>query len=269
MNKRRREILTNLAPAVDYAMKRAGKPRDDVPGFTFRPRADSSSAAEILIYGQIGGGFWSEGVTASDVAATLKEIGPGSVNVRINSGGGDVFQGVAIHTLLARHAGTVTTYVDGLAASAASFIMLAGSRIVAARNSFVMIHDAMTFTYGNGNTHRAAGDLLDKVSENIADMYAERAGEDVEHWRNLMTVNGEDGTWYTGQEALDAGLVDEITGTEDDAEDTNALLSGWVDLLPATITANLKLPPDPVEPVETAARWDPSKLTEILKGALA
>jgi ATP-dependent protease ClpP protease subunit len=276
VNKRRREILTNLAPAVDFAMQRAGVASPDTstryapPGLAMRARPSAEAPAELLIYGRIGGGGWlMDGIGAADVAALLKEIGPGPVNVRINSGGGDVFDGVAIHSLLARHPGTVTTYVDGLAASAASFIMLASSRIVAARNSFVMIHDAMTYTYGNGDSHRSAGELLDKVSENIADMYAERAGEDVEHWRNLMTVNGEDGTWYTGQEAMDAGLVDEITGTEDDAEDTNALLSGWVDLLPATITANLKLPPDPVEPVETAARWDPSTMTEILKGVLA
>jgi ATP-dependent protease ClpP protease subunit len=270
MNKRRREILNALQPAALIAMQRT-KPRPvaDVPGLAMRARPSAEAPAEILIYGRIGGGGWfMDGISAADVAALLREAGPGPVNVRINSGGGDVFDGVAIHSLLARHAGTVVTYVDGLAASAASFIMLAGSRVVAARNSFVMIHDAMTYTYGNGDTHRSAGDLLDKVSDNIADMYAEKAGEDPPYWRNVMTEHGEDGTWYTGQEAMDAGLVDEITGTEDDDDETNALLSGWVDLLPATISANLKLPPEPTDQ-ETTARWDPSKLTEILKGVLA
>ena len=125
----------------------------------------------------------------------------------------------------------VTVYVDGLAASAASFIMLAGDRIVSARNAFIMIHDAMTGTYGNSGTHREAADLLDKVSANIADMYAERAGEDTEYWRNLMTEKGEDGTWYTGQEALAAGLVDELTQVADD-EDVADKLSGWSAMLP-------------------------------------
>jgi ATP-dependent protease ClpP protease subunit len=274
VNKRRREILSALQPAVDVAMKqcgvrelRAAPSFRDVPGFSFRPRANAA-AAEIMIYGTIGGGFWSDGVTASDVAAALKEIGPGAVDVRINSGGGDVFQGVAIHSLLARHSGVVTVYVDGLAASAASFIMLAGDRIVSARNGFVMIHDAMTMTYGNGDTHRAAGDLLDKVSENIADMYAERAGEDTEHWRNLMTVNGEDGTWYTGQEALEAGLVDEITGAADDDDGTDALLAGWVDLLPATISAKIKLPPEPEAEPDPTFAWDPAAFLTTMKGAL-
>lgn len=272
MNKRRREILDALTPAVNFALTRnAGRETftgtRDIPGLSMHARPTAEAPAEIMIYGRIGGGGWfSEGISAADVAALLREAGPGPLNVRINSGGGDVFDGVAIHSLLARHAGTVTTYVDGLAASAASFIMLAGDRIVSARNAFVMIHDAMTFTYGNGDSHRAAGELLDKVSDNIADMYAERAGEDAEHWRNLMTVNGEDGTWYTGQEALDAGLVDEITATPDDDEEVAARLSGWTDLLPATISAKIV---QAVKKVPEAPAWEPGKLTQILEGALA
>lgn len=236
MNKRRRELLAQLAPAVELALGRS-KPRPDKPGLAMHKRPTADAAAELMIYGRIGGGGWfDEGIGASDVAALLREAGQGPINVRLNSPGGDVFDGVAIHSLLARHPGTVTVYVDGLAASAASFIMLAGDRIVSARNAFVMIHDAMTGTYGNGGTHRESADLLDKVSENIADMYAERAGEDVEYWRNLMTEKGEDGTWYTGQEALEAGLVDELTEVKDEEYETATTarhLAGWSALLPA------------------------------------
>lgn len=260
MNKRRRAILTALAPAVQFAMQRATGPADKLPaleaalsrpGLAFTPRADAGTPAELMIYGRIGGGGWfDEGISAADVATILREAGPGALNVRINSGGGDVFDGVAIHSLLARHAGTVTVTVDGLAASAASFIMLAGDRIVAARNAFVMIHDAMTMPYGNAATLRATADLLDKVSDNIADMYAERAGEDAEYWRGKMTENGEDGVWYTGQEALDAGLVDEITVAskgEDGEEDittaeTARLLAAWREILPEAIAVQLPWP---------------------------
>lgn len=234
MNKRHREILAALQPATDYALER-GRP-GQAPGLSMTKRVSADAAAELMIYGEIGGGGWfSSGITASDVAAALKEIGPGPVNVRLNSGGGDVFDGVAIHTLLARHPGVVTVYVDGLAASAASFIMLAGDHIVGARNCFVMIHDAMTGTYGNGDTHRESADLLDKVSANIADMYAEAAGEDAEFWRALMTVNGENGTWYTGVEALAAGLVDELTTVPDDMDEDSAVadrLKVWNRILP-------------------------------------
>lgn len=202
-------------------------------------RVSADAPAELLVYGRIGGGGWfDEGIGATDVAAALRDAGPGPINVRLNSPGGDVFDGVAIHSLLARHPGTVTVYVDGLAASAASFIMLAGDRIVSARNAFVMIHGAMTGTYGNAGTHRDAADLLEKVSDNIADMYAERAGEDPSHWRALMDQNREDGTWYTGQEALDAGLVDELTAVPDDFDEDTAVasrLSAWSNALPSKV----------------------------------
>jgi ATP-dependent protease ClpP protease subunit len=245
VNKRRRAILDALVPVVTFVaeqrVKHGTRARDlaDVPGLAMRARVSADASAELMIYGAIGGGGWfSEGVSASDVAAALRELGPGPLNVRINSGGGDVFDGVAIHSLLARHAGTVTVYVDGLAASAASFIMLAGDRIVAARNSFIMIHDAMTGTWGNRAAHQRALDLLDKVSDNIADMYAERAGEDAEFWRAKMLENGEDGVWYTGQEAMTAGLVDEITEVDDD--DVDDRLTGWVDFLPEPIAAGIQ-----------------------------
>jgi ATP-dependent protease ClpP protease subunit len=283
MNKRRRDILAALQPCAEFAMARAARGGQaartrDVPGLAMHKRVDANSPAEIMIYGTIGGGGWfDEGIGASDVAALLREAGPGPINVRINSGGGDVFDGIAIHSLLSRHPGTVTAYVDGLAASAASFIMLAGDRIVSARNAFVMIHDAMTYTYGNADTHARAGELLGSASENIADMYAERAGEDVAFWRNAMTVNGEDGTWYTGVSALEAGLVDEITQVaDDDTEDAAvaARLAGWQNILPASISAKITFPADLDDSDKqgntyTALGVDPGAFAEIMKGAFA
>lgn len=275
MNKRRRDLLAALAPCAEFAMARPARKRD-VPGLAMHKRVSADAPAEIMIYGRIGGGGWfDDGISASDVAALLREAGPGPINVRINSGGGDVFDGIAIHSLLARHAGTVTAYVDGLAASAASFIMLAGDRIVSARNAFVMIHDAMTYTYGNADTHARAGELLGSASENIADMYAERAGEDVAFWRNAMTVNGEDGTWYTGQEALAAGLVDEITQVADDDTENAAVvehLSCWRDILPASIAAKITFPADRDDDSRdtyTALGVNPGAFLETMKGAFA
>lgn len=237
MNKRRRDILAALMPALEFAHQQTPNPSRalaDVPGLHVKAAA---SGAELMIYGPIGGGMFDSGIGAADVAAALREAGPGPIDVRLNSPGGDVFQGVAIHTMLARHNGAVTVHVDGLAASAASFIMLAGDRIVMARNAMVMIHDGMTGSYGNGATLRRAADLLDKVSASIADMYAERAGEDPEHWRNLMTVNAEDGTWFTGEEAFAAGLVDALTETPDEDEEDQVWdrLANWTDRLPSAL----------------------------------
>lgn len=269
MNKRRRAILDALTPAVSFAMEHQPEARDwtKVVGLSARPRASADAAGELMIYGRIGGGGWfMDGISASDVAAALRELGPGPLNVRINSGGGDVFDGVAIHSLLSRHSGPVTVYVDGLAASAASFIMLAGDRVIASRSSFVMIHDAMTGVFGNRQAFQRALDLLDKVSDNIADMYAEKAGEDVEFWRAKMLENGEDGVWYTGQDALDAGLVDEITGGEDDDDDVDNLLRGWVNLLPREVAMRIENS-KPEEHEETpAVTIDVAALNNIMKG---
>jgi ATP-dependent protease ClpP protease subunit len=210
-----------------------------------------------------------DGIGANDVAAALRELGPGPLNVRINSGGGDVFDGVAIHSLLARHPGTVTVYVDGLAASAASFIMLAGDRVVSSRNAMVMIHDAMTGTWGNRAAHERAMGLLDKVSDNIADMYAEKAGEDVEFWRGRMLENGEDGVWYTGQEALAAGLVDELVEPGEDDEKVDDYLQGWVNILPKEIAARVQN--SVREHVETkpAVEWDRAAFANLMKEVFA
>lgn len=286
MNKRKRAILDALQPAVSFAMENASPPRPlaDVPGLSMRARVTAEAPGELLIYGRIMGSasMWMEGIAPSDVAAALKELGPGPLNVRINSGGGDVFGGVAIHTLLARHPGAVTVYVDGLAASAASFIMLAGDRVIASRNAFVMIHDAMTGVWGNREAFQRTMDLLDKVSDNIADMYAEKAGEDVEFWRAKMLENGEDGVWYTGQEALDAGLVDEIVTAGDDDDDVDNLLAGWINLLPREVAARVEaciydephVPDEPSsgeqEEQETlAVSIDRTALTNIMKGVFA
>lgn len=281
MNRRQRDLLAALQPCVDFALARdaghggnAASRRDNVPGLALHKRVSAEAPAELFVYGTIGGGGWfSEGISASDVAALLREAGPGPVNVRINSGGGDVFDGIAIHSLLARHPGTVTTFNDGLAASAASVILLAGSHVVSARNAFTMIHDAMTYTYGNSATHDRASELLDLASDNIADMYAEKAGEDAAHWRNLMTVNGEDGTWYTGVTAMEAGLVDEITQVPDDEDEqaVAARLAGWQDRLPAAIAAQINFPADKREELEQSApvAWDAKGFLEMMRGAFA
>lgn len=243
MNRRKRAILSALEPAVSFALQNAAPARAlaDVNGLAVTARVSAEAPAELMIYGRIGGGGWfDDGISANDVAAALREAGPGPINVRINSGGGDVFDGVAIHSLLARHPGVVTTYVDGLAASAASFIMLAGERVVASRNSMVMIHDAMTGVFGAKARLARALELLDKVSDNIADMYAEKAGEDVEFWRAKMEENGEDGVWYTGQEALDVGLVDDVVSDDDEDERVDNFLSGWVNMLPAPVAERVR-----------------------------
>jgi len=163
--------------------------------------------ASVFIYNDIG----YFGTTADDFVKQLNSITAPKINVHINSEGGEVFDGIAIHTALSMHSAHVTTHVDGIAASAASFIAMAGDTIKIARNATMMVHDASTLAWGNEADMISCAKLLGKLSDNIADMYAEQAGGTVENWRAIMREE----TWYTGQEAKAAGLVDEIEGAED------------------------------------------------------
>jgi ATP-dependent Clp endopeptidase proteolytic subunit ClpP len=167
----------------------------------------SADETAVHIFDEIG--FW--GVSASDFVDQLNGIVTPKITVHINSPGGEVFDGVAIHTALATSKAHVTTFVTGVAASAASFIAMAGDTIKMARNATMMIHDASGLVWGNAADMRQQADLLDKLSNNIADMYAMQAGGTVDQWRAAMLKE----SWYTGQEALAAGLVDEITDADE------------------------------------------------------
>ncbi|ORL01557.1 head maturation protease, ClpP-related [Prescottella equi] len=172
-----------------------------------------TGAAEVMIYDEIG--YW--GVTAADFASDLKAIDSGTLTVHLNSPGGEVYDGIAILNALRNHKATVTVIVDGIAASAASFIAMAGDEIIMCRNAELMIHDSWGWCSGNAEEMTKAAAELDRVSDNIASIYAERAGGTAEEWRALMREE----TWYSAQEAVDAGLADRVAAKEapDDGED--------------------------------------------------
>ncbi|MET8864662.1 head maturation protease, ClpP-related [Nonomuraea sp. NPDC004580] len=165
-------------------------------------QAGVDGPADVAIYDEIG--YW--GITASDFLAELKEITASEINLRLNSPGGEIFDGIAIYNTLRAHAARVTVHVDSLAASIASVIAMAGDRIVMLSHSQMMIHDAMTVAVGNAAELREMADMLDRQSDNIAGIYAERAGGTVKQWRARMTAE----TWYSAAEAVEAGLADEL-----------------------------------------------------------
>lgn len=163
---------------------------------------NTAGMAEVYLYDEIGG--W--GITAAEFVAEFKALGPRPVDLHLNSPGGDVFDGVAIYTALVQHPADVTVHVDGIAASAASFIACAGTRVVMAKPATLMIHDAWGLCVGNADDMRSTGDLLDKLSTTIAGIYADRTGGEPADWR--ATMRGE--AWYNAAEAVAAGLADEI-----------------------------------------------------------
>lgn len=170
--------------------------------------AKSGKRAEILIYDFIGHGFFSDGVIAKNIHKELKDLGDvQSIDVRINSPGGSVFEGMAIHNLLHAHEAEIHVYVDGHAASIASIIAMAGDTITMPANTLMMIHDPRTFVSGTAKDLDVAADLLRTITDQMAEIYAARSGLDEEDVKAMM----DEETWMTGTEAVEKGFADEVT----------------------------------------------------------
>lgn len=168
-----------------------------------------NGAAVITIFAEIGG---PAGVTAESINAALQTIGNQPVVLKINSYGGDAYEGVAIYNLLRAHSGAVTVQVLGIAASAASIIAMAGDRVEMARNSEMMIHKAWMVAVGNADLFRDAADYLDKLDAAIAGTYAARTGQVVAKVQQMM---GEE-TLMTAAEAIAMGFADALLEADAD-----------------------------------------------------
>lgn len=167
--------------------------------------ATTGSSAEVFIYGGIGSWY---GVDATQFVADLADLDVDEIQLRVNSPGGSVYDGVAIMNAIKRHKAKVVASVDGLAASAASFIIMAADEIQMGPGSEVMIHDAWSYFGGNAEQLIDEAGHLDRISNSIAGLYASRAGGTSEDWRDAMKAE----SWYSAEEAVTAGLADSITG---------------------------------------------------------
>lgn len=191
------------------------------PWYSIKNTADDE--AELLIYDEIGGWF---GSTAEQFLSDLKAVTAPRLRVRVNSPGGSVFEGVAIANALRAHAAEVTVQIDGIAASIASVIAIAGDRVVAQPQSMLMIHDASGACVGDAADMASMAEVLNKLSDNIAGAYAAKAGGDVATWRESMQAE----TWYTADEAVAAGLVDEVNKAAPAEPEPDARLRATWDL---------------------------------------
>jgi len=157
---------------------------------------------ELMIYSDIGEDMFGDGISAASIKSQLDSM-EGDIKIRINSPGGDVFDGFAIYNLINSHEGKKTVYIDGLAASAASIVAMAGDEIVMADNALMMIHDPWTMSLGNSADMRDTADLLDKVKGSILTVYDKKSSMTPEEISDLMTKE----TWFTAKEAIDAGFA--------------------------------------------------------------
>ncbi|MGD6992164.1 head maturation protease, ClpP-related [Sutcliffiella horikoshii] len=145
---------------------------------------------------------WDESeVMPSDIKNLLDEHKGKKINLYVNSGGGSVFAGIAMHNMLKRHEGEITAYVDGLAGSIASVIVMAADRIIVPKNAYLMIHKAWTWAVGNGNDLRKQADDLDRIDEGIFNTYKEKLKEGIDEETIKQMI--EDETWLTGEQAAE------------------------------------------------------------------
>ena len=171
--------------------------------------SDTAESVEIDIYGDIGEDIWGEGDTSVGAKAFLDMVRDArgkAIDLHVNSGGGSVFDAFAMMTALRNHDGKVTAHVDGIAASAASFLLAAADEVRISSTAFVMIHDASTVAMGNSDQIRETADWLDMIDRQLAGIYAKRGNRTEAEFLTAMDAT----TWFDAKQAVEWGLADYI-----------------------------------------------------------
>jgi len=229
-------------------------------------KAKTKDEGEVWVYGNVGDSWWEEGVTAKGMADQLKALGDvKTLNVYINSGGGSVFEGVAIYNTLRRHRARKIVHIDGLAASIASVIAMAGDEIRIAVNGLVMIHNPWGVAVGEAKDFRKMADSLDKIRGAIVDTYELRTGQTAEDLSAMM----DDETWMNAEEALAAGFVDAITDAVEQAAFADVDVSAFRHAPETLKAAAAAEPAAPAEPEAPASPQQPEAADEVGKPHLA
>jgi ATP-dependent protease ClpP protease subunit len=171
----------------------------------------TGDVAEVMLYDEIGP--W--GITATQFCSQLAAITAPTINLRINSPGGDVFDGYAMYNALLAHPATINTKIEGLAASAASYVALAGDTVEMAETSLMMIHRAWGLAIGNTNDMQAMAGTLDKIDNQIAAVYAKKSGKPAPDMLALMDAE----TWLDPSEAKALGLIDSVADPDSEEDE--------------------------------------------------
>lgn len=182
--------------------------------------AKADDPTRVYVYGLIGG--WD--MDAEQFVRDIHALDVDAFDLHVNSPGGFVWDAVSMFEAVRGHRATVTARIDGLAASAASFLALAADDVEIAAAGRMMIHDAQGIAIGSPADMQEARDLLDAVSNDIAGIYADRAGGTVKGWRTAMTAT----TWYSAQQAVDAGLAGRVARTDPAPDNRTRLITARV-----------------------------------------
>jgi ATP-dependent protease ClpP protease subunit len=198
--------------------------RNQSPSMSLRPSAKTKDTYDLLIHGDIGASWYSEGVEAKAIADQIDSL-PDSVktlNVRINSFGGSVSEGFGIHNAIRSFRGRTVAVVEGVACSIASLIMMAADEVRAYPQSLILVHAPWSGASGNAKDMRKTADVLDKWAEAMVSAYTRKGTMAEADVRQLLT-SGED-HWYTADEAKSAGLIDTVVDEESVTDSAKAML---------------------------------------------
>lgn len=222
----------------------------------------AAEEATVYLYDVIGYDWWSGGgVTAKQFAKDLAALGDKTLRLRVNSPGGDVFEGRAMVAALQAYPGRKIAHIDGLAASAASFIVMHCDEIEMTDGAFMMIHNGWTISMGDRHVMLETAALLEKVDGSIVDDYLKRTSAD----RDQLTAWMDAETWFTAAEAVDHGFVDRVAGDEDSQAKAQARAwnLGAYDRAPAALAPNpVQDTPEPDHEAEHAHRMRRLALVE-------
>lgn len=186
----------------------------------YRIEQKDNDEAEVYLYDEIS--LW--GVSSNRFVQDLKGLDVETIHLRVNSPGGDVFDGAAIYNAIKDHPARVVTHIDGLAASMASDIAIAGDEVRMAENAFFMIHNPWCLAMGDARDMRKIADLLDKIRENMVNHYTEKSGATKKQIREWC----DEETWFTAQEAVEAGFADVVEEAIDVGASVNPEIYGFV-----------------------------------------
>ena len=220
-------------------------------------KALDKNTGELTLYGEISEySWWGDEITPKQFKEDLDALGDiDTLNVYINSPGGDVFAGQTIHSILKRHKATVNIYVDGLAASIASIVAMSGDTITMPKNTMMMIHNPWTWMAGSANEFRKMADDLDKIRESMISAYLDKAEDKLDRDKLVELLDAE--TWLTADECLEYGFADEIEETKQVAACLDKEILGRYKNTPKELLANEPDPtpgpdpgPDPNEEVK-------------------
>jgi ATP-dependent Clp protease protease subunit len=204
--------------------------------------AAEADEATIYLYDTIDP-FW--GVSAKQFVKDLNAIKSPTIHLRINSPGGDVFDGRAIATAIAQHPSKVIAHIDGLAASAASYVAIAADEVEIAAGAFFMIHKAWTIAFGNADDLKATAGILEQIDESLVKDYARKTDNTAEQIAQWMAEE----TWFEADEAVEKGFADRVAGAESDDADASASNVWDLSAYRQRARAAAEPAPEPVAPV--------------------